>query len=114
MRTRLRKKMRTRRRKKPNTNSGRLQRDSFDIESHRRPDFPRVTLKLDIALLFSCRQICREAEHTLYATTTFSFKKLDALHAFMRSVRRSLEAKNPAIRKIHLSVDIVLRHEEYA
>lgn len=32
----------------------------------------------------------------------------------MRGAGRSPEAKNLAVRKIHLSVDIVLRHEEYA
>ena len=88
--------------------------DSFDIESHRRPGFPRVTLKLETALLFTCRQICQEAEHTLYATNTFAFREPDAFHAFMRGVGLSPGANNLAIRKIHLSVDIVLRHEEYA
>lgn len=86
---------------------------NFGFGSGQRPGMQRVTFGLDTALLFTCRQIYHEAKYTFSSTNTFSFRCLSALRAFMDSAAHGAAASNLAIRKIHLSIDINSRLDEY-
>lgn len=74
----------------------------------------RVKVRVDTALFLTCRQIYHEAKYMLYATNMYSFRSPITLRSFMRGVERGASARNPTVRKIHLSIGIHSRADEYS
>ena len=82
------------------------------ITSRGAQDLTRV--KFNTAILGVCRQLYHEARYILYATNTFSFNSPNVLRSFLYDMQHSSANKLCAVRRLHLDMGVLFKHDEYA